>query len=127
MSSPTPYNWSETLARAKRLVLAGKVRNWSQLASALGIARSSIRKNFLELGIDDFDQIAAVGESNLEFDGVKAASVIQALQNGPMTLDDLCDKIDRGPTSITEILDAMIAAGYGIEKTEREIALPPTP
>lgn len=58
---------------------------------------------------------------------VKFASVINILRKGPMPLSALADQLDRGTSTILDVLAEMKELGYGIESDDSYAVLPVKP
>jgi len=66
-------------------------------------------------------------EQRNEFCGVKAGDVIRALRREPQTLRELSQAVDRSEDTVSQVIEEMQAAGYGIERDERRVTLPSKP
>jgi len=94
------------------------LRAWGWPTSAWGL-----RARF-GMGIEA-SEVPEVSESGR--DEIDPQRIIRLLKRGPVTLRELSNQLDRGEPTIDRILEQMMALGYGIERTEQQLALPPVP
>lgn len=137
------HDWPALTSLAADLIRTGKCQPlYMDLADALGIPRPTLDAGLRRLGItadllatpDRWPEVKARAVSRpreagvptpaAHFHGIAAADVVKHLRDGPLALEALANRLDRGQDAVALALEAMAQAGYGVVREETTVKLP---
>ena len=95
---------------------------WEKAATALQMPASSLKMvmeyTWPEVGAPVIETVR----------DQRVAKVVELLQRGPKTRNELADALDCGPSTVDKLIEAMMASSmYEIERREQRIVMPKTP
>jgi len=133
MASRNAYNWPRIFRQAQEFIKNGGTPQFAHIAKHLNIPENTLYSGFRrEFGVSSADlpglPSRLLSSSDKEdallpaqYNGIAPELVKSALERKPLTLSELANKLDRGPQTVNQTLDAMILDGYEFTRTENRI------